>query len=156
MNKVELIGRLVADPELKETGTGIPVTSFTLAVDRRTGREEHQTDWIDCVAWRGIAEFICKYFQKGSPIVVEGSIQTRMWEKDGQRHKNVEVKVDDVEFVPRTRDTAGEATTAQNTVPIERGQTYSQKPKEVYGAAQAFSQGGNEDFEQVNDEDLLF
>ena len=145
MNKVELIGRLVADPELKETGTGIPVTSFTLAVDRRTGKEEHQTDWIDCVAWRGIAEFICKYFQKGSPIVIEGSIQTRMWEKDGQRHKNVEVKVDEVEFVPREKSTT---TVMQNPEP--------QKPKEVFGANQSFAQGGNEDFEQVNDEDSPF
>lgn len=106
MNKVTLIGRLAADPELRQTGEGTNVTNFTLAVTRPyAGKEsETQTDWIDIVAWRNTAEFVCKYFQKGSPIVVEGSIQTRMWEdKAGQKRKTVEILAESVEFVPRVK-----------------------------------------------------
>ena len=93
MNKATLIGRRAADPELRQTGSGIAVTSVTLAVDRPyTKGSDRQTDWIDIVAWRNTAEFVCKYFQKGSPIIIEGSIQTRMWEdKAGQKRKSVEI-----------------------------------------------------------------
>ena len=106
MNKAFLIGRLAADPELRQTGSGIAVTSFTIAVDRPYSKgADRQTDWIDVVAWRNTAEFVCKYFQKGSPIVVEGSIQTRVWEdKMGQKRKSVEIVADNIEFVPRTKD----------------------------------------------------
>ena len=107
MNKVFLIGRLAADPELRQTGDGKNVTNFTIAVTRPySGKEsEVQTDWIDIVAWRHTAEFICKYFQKGSPIVVEGSIQTRVWEdKEGKKRKTVEVLAENVEFTPRTKE----------------------------------------------------
>ena len=108
MNKALLIGRLAADPELRQTGSGIAVTSFTIAVDRPYSKgAERQTDWIDIVAWRNTAEFVCKYFQKGSPIIVEGSIQTRVWEdKAGQKRKSVEIVADNVEFVPRSSVTA--------------------------------------------------
>lgn len=101
MNKATIIGRLAADPELKQTGSGITVTSFTLAVDRpHIKGADRQTDWIDIVAWRKTAEFVCKYFSKGDPIVVEGSIQTRTWEdKAGQKRKAVEIVADNVEFV---------------------------------------------------------
>ena len=106
MNKATLIGRLAADPELRQTGSGIAVTSFTIAVDRPyTKGSDRQTDWIDIVAWRNTAEFVCKYFQKGSPIIIEGSIQTRMWEdKAGQKRKSVEIVAENVEFVPRSKD----------------------------------------------------
>ena len=106
MNKATLIGRLAADPELRQTGEGTNVTNFTIAVTRSySGKEsEVQTDWIDIVAWRNTAEFVCKYFQKGSPIIVEGSIQTRMWEdKAGQKRKTVEILAESVEFVPRVK-----------------------------------------------------
>ena len=100
MNKVVLLGRLAADPELRQTGNGISVTSFTIAVDRQYSKgADRQTDWIDIVAWRNTAEFVCKYFQKGSPIIVEGSLQTRLWEdKAGQKRKSVEVQADNIEF----------------------------------------------------------
>ncbi len=105
MNIVNIIGRLAADPELKTTGSGISVTNICVAVDRKaTKGEDKITDWIDVVAWRNTAEFICKYFQKGSPIVVTGSLQTRMWDdKNGQKRKTVEVIADSVEFVPKTK-----------------------------------------------------
>ena len=105
MNVVTIIGRLAADPELKTTGSGISVTNICVAVDRKvTKGEDKITDWIDVVAWRNTAEFICKYFQKGSPIVVTGSLQTRMWDdKNGQKRKTVEVIADSVEFVPKAK-----------------------------------------------------
>ena len=131
MNKATLIGRLAADPELRQTGSGIAVTSFTIAVDRPySGKEsETQTDWIDIVAWRHTAEFVCKYFQKGSPIVVEGNIQTRMWEdKTGQKRKSVEIAAENVEFVPRVKGEAADtderpavqpATKAKTTIDVQ-------------------------------------
>ena len=105
MNVVTIIGRLAADPELKTTGSGISVTNICVAVDRKvTKGEDKITDWIDVVAWRNTAEFICKYFQKGDPIVVTGSLQTRMWDdKNGQKRKTVEDIADSVEFVPKAK-----------------------------------------------------
>lgn len=105
MNKAHLIGRLAAEPELKKTGSGITVTSFTIAVDRPySNSNDRVTDWIDIVAWRKTAEFICRYFTKGDPIIIEGSIQTRVWEdKNGQKRKSVEIVADNVEFVPKNK-----------------------------------------------------
>lgn len=157
MNKCWLMGRLSADPELRQTENGISVVNFTVAVDRNFG-EDRKTDWIFCVAWRGTAEFICKYFQKGSPILIEGSIRSHSWEKEGMKLQSLEVQVDNVEFVLRSKDaSAGSTTAAQNTVPIERGQSSYQAPKEVYSMPQSFAQGSNDDFQQVEiDEDLPF
>ena len=95
------MGRLVADPELRTTGSGISVTSFTVAVDRRFVRqgEERQADFIDVIAWRQTAEFVSKYFRKGSMIAVQGSIQTRMYEdKNGNKRKAVEIVADNASF----------------------------------------------------------
>lgn len=157
MNKAVLTGRLTADPELKETATGVPVTTFTLAVERKVNRKE--IDWIDIVAWKGCAEFICKYFQKGSPMIVEGSIQTRAWEdKAGQKRKSVEIHADSVEFVPRVKEnTTAEAERPQESFSVETNRIPIAEPKEVYKVTQSFSQGSDDDFQQVNlDEDLPF
>lgn len=98
MNSVILMGRLTADPELKQTNSGKSVTSFTVAVDRQ-GKEK-ATDWINCVAWEKTAELICKYFQKGKPIIVQGSLQTRTYEdKSGGKQKVTEVLVRNIDFV---------------------------------------------------------
>ena len=98
LNTVVIMGRLTADPELKTTQIGVSVCSFTLAVDRYS-KEERKTDWVDVVAWRQTAEFICKYFTKGSMIAVTGSIQTRNWEdKQGNKRKAVEVVAREVSF----------------------------------------------------------
>lgn len=85
-NRAVLLGRLTADPELKQTVSGVSVTSFTLAVDRRyKNGEEPQADFIPIVCWRQTAEFVSRYFRRGSPILVCGSIQVRKWtDKDGQ------------------------------------------------------------------------
>lgn len=101
LNRAVLMGRLTADPELKTTQNDISVTSFAIAVDRKyqPQGEERKADFIDVVAWRNNAEFICKYFGKGSMIAVEGEIQTRTYEdKNGNKRKAVEVVVDSVSF----------------------------------------------------------
>ena len=105
LNKVVLAGRMTADPELKQTTSGISVLSFTIAVNRRfTSRSneqgESQADFINVVAWRQTAEFISKYFRKGSAICVTGSIQTRNWQdQQGQRRYATEVVADEAMFV---------------------------------------------------------
>ena len=101
MNNVSIIGRLVADPELKTTPSGVSVTSFGIAVQRpRTAKDgERIADFIDIVAWRGTAEFICKYFKKGQQIAITGAIQSRLWkDKNGNNRKAVEVVAEKVSF----------------------------------------------------------
>ena len=101
INNVVLMGRLTAAPELKTTQSGISTVRFSVAVERRYNKQgdERQTDFIDCVAWRQTAEFVSKYFNKGSMIAVVGSIQTRNYEdKNGNKRKAVEVQVDNVSF----------------------------------------------------------
>lgn len=106
LNKVIIAGRLTADPELKTTPSGLSVTSFTVAVDRRFGKEK-QTDFISCVAWRQTAEFVTKYFVKGSAICIVGSIQTRKFtDKNGNNRIAVEVLADEVTFVESKKNTA--------------------------------------------------
>ncbi|MCQ2454762.1 MAG: single-stranded DNA-binding protein [Clostridia bacterium] len=108
-NLVVLTGRLTADPELKTTPNGISVTSFSIAVGRRyRSGEETQTDFINIVAWRQTAEFITKYFKKGSMIGIEGSIQTRRYtDKNGANRTVFEVVANNVQFVESKRDNGG-------------------------------------------------
>lgn len=102
LNHITIMGRLTHDPELRRTGSGVAVTSFTLAVDRDFSNKESgekETDFIDCVAWRGTGEFVSKYFQKGSMAVVSGRLQIRNWtDKDGNKHRSAEVVADNVYF----------------------------------------------------------
>ena len=107
-NLVVLTGRLTADPELKTTPNGISVTTFSIAVDRRyRSGEERQTDFINIVAWRSSAEFITKYFKKGSLIGIEGSIQTRRYQdKNGNNRTAFEVVANNVQFVESKRDSS--------------------------------------------------
>ena len=108
MNKVILIGRLVADPELKVTQSGVEVTNFRIAVDRPYSKgAEKKADFIDIVAWQKTAAFVCRYFTKGKPIIVYGSLQTRTYEtQDGSKRYVTEVLADNVEFVPSSRNDA--------------------------------------------------
>ena len=101
LNKAILMGRLTRDPELRHTPSNMAVTSFTLAIDRdRKGQSgERQTDFIDVVAWRHTAEFVNKYFHKGSMMVVSGRLQMRDWtDKDGNKRTSAEVVADNVYF----------------------------------------------------------
>lgn len=102
LNHITIMGRLTRDPELRYTQAQTPVASFTLAVDRDFGGKdgaERQTDFIDCVAWRSTAEFISKYFSKGSLAVVAGRLQLRDWtDKEGNKRRNAEVIVENIYF----------------------------------------------------------
>ena len=113
MNQVVLMGRLTRDPELRHTGTGTAVASFTLAVDRGYASRdsgERQTDFIDIVAWRNTAEFVSKYFVKGQMAAVTGRLQIRDWtDKDGNKRRSAEVVADNIYFTEskKSREAAG-------------------------------------------------
>jgi single-strand DNA-binding protein len=111
LNKAAIMGRMVADPELRHTSEGISVCSFTLAVQRSFVKrgQERQVDFIDIVAWRNTAEFVCtpNYFSKGSLMAVDGSIQTRTYEdKNGNKRKAVEIVADNVHFAESKKSDA--------------------------------------------------
>lgn len=139
INVVVLMGRLVADPELKSTANGIATTSFRIAVDRNFANKqtgERQADFINIVAWRQTAEFICKYFRKGSMIAIEGSLQTRSYEdKDGNKRTAYDVVANNVSFTGSKAESG-----TRDTVPFEVPTT-------------AFSSGSQGDFEVVNEQD---
>ena len=108
LNHIVLMGRLTRDPELRRTGTGVAVASFSIAVDRDFGgREggEKETDFIDLVAWRNTAEFVSKYFTKGRMAVVSGRLQIRNWtDKEGNKRRSAEVVADNIYFGDSRRD----------------------------------------------------
>ena len=111
LNHIVIMGRLTRDPELRRTGSGIAVASFTVAVDRDFGGRdggEKETDFIDCVAWRQTGEFVSKYFTKGSMIVVSGRLQIRSWtDKEGNKRRSAEVVADNVYFGESKRSSEG-------------------------------------------------
>ena len=154
LNHIVLMGRLTRDPELRRTGSGIPVTTFTLAVDRDFGgnREtgERETDFIDIVTWRSTAEFVSKYFTKGRMAVVSGRLQIRNWnDKDGNKRRSAEVVADNVYFGDSRRDGASGSF----------DQTYAAPP--AFGGAQGFGGYGQSeasspavsDFAMLEDDD---
>ena len=101
LNHISIMGRITKDIELRRTPTGVPVASFTLAVDRdfKEKNGEKETDFIDCVAWRNTAEFVEKYFSKGRMAVVSGRLQIRSWtDKEGNKRRTAEVVADNVYF----------------------------------------------------------
>ena len=111
LNHIVIMGRLTRDPELRRTGSGVAVTSFTVAVDRDFGGKEggeRETDFIDCVAWRQTGEFVSKYFTKGRMAVVSGRLQIRNWtDKEGNKRRTAEVIADNVYFGDSKRDGEG-------------------------------------------------
>ena len=108
LNHITIMGRLTRDPELRRTGSGVAVASFTLAVDRDFSPKDgsdRETDFIDCVAWRQTGEFVSKYFAKGRMAVVSGRLQIRTWnDKDGNKRRTAEVVADNVYFGDSKRD----------------------------------------------------
>lgn len=119
MNKAILLGRLTKDVELKQTQNGVSVARFTIAVSRRFDKET--ADFINCVAWRNTAEFVSKYFSKGSSIAVVGSIQTGSYEKDGQKFYTTDVNVDEAYFAgSKASNESGTSEGAEN-MPQEFG-----------------------------------
>ena len=149
LNRVILMGRLVSDPELKTTTSGISVTSFRIAVDRSYVKAgaERQADFFDIVAWRNTAEFVCRNFGKGALIAVDGQLQSRQYQaKDGTNRTVVEVVADTVSFTGERRDPSA---------------SYSQ-PRDPYSqvapvAAPSYSNGTVDDFQEMPlDDDLPF
>ena len=148
LNRIIIMGRLTRDPELRRTGSGTPVTSFSLAVDRdfKSQSGEKDTDFIDVVAWRSTAEFVSKYFTKGRMAVVEGRLQIRDWmDRDGGKRRSAEVVADNVYFGDSKRDSAGD---------------YGAPP--AYGAPASYGApaagrgapaGGSSDFAEIGEED---
>lgn len=121
LNKVILAGRLTSDVELKQTPSGVSVCSFTLAINRKYSKEggQQQTDFIQCQAWRNTAEFIARYFKKGSALCISGSIQTRSWtDSNNQKRYATEVVADEAMFVDGKNDSQGtEAPSFNNEAP---------------------------------------
>ena len=119
LNHITIMGRLTRDPELRRTGTGTAVASFTVAVDRDFGGRdggEKETDFIDCVAWRQTGEFVSKYFTKGRMIVVSGRLQIRSWnDKDGNKRRTAEVVADNCYFGDSKRESDGGSAYGGNT-----------------------------------------
>lgn len=175
LNRVILMGRLVSDPELKTTGTGLSVTSFRIAVDRNYVKsgEERKADFIDIVCWRGTAEFVCRYFGKGSLIAVEGQLQTRTYQaKDGTNRYVVEVVADNVSFTGERRDNSGYGNQSYGGNQYGGQQSYGNQPYggqsyggQSYGAPAnepmqpqpSYQNGSNSDFQEMPlDDDLPF
>lgn len=128
LNKVILGGRLTADPELRTTPNGVPTTSFSIAINK-PGKDAG-TDFIDCVAWRANAEFICKYFKKGSNICITGSIHNHNWtDKEGQKHYKDEITVEDVTFVDSKSEMAPAEEAGDPTPVVEEKPKRTRKAK---------------------------
>lgn len=159
LNVVAIMGRLARDPEMRQTTTGKNVASFRIACDRgrRDVNGQSQADWLDVVAWDRIAEFICKYFQKGSLIVIDGRLQTRQYQdKNGQNRTAVEIVANNVNFgqskesIYPSMENASESAAAapQRTQSVQRT---------TQSAAPSYSAGSNDDFALIEDEgDLPF
>jgi single-strand DNA-binding protein len=139
LNCAVVMGRLVADPEVRQTPSGVSVCRFTVAVDRSYVKqgEQRQADFIDILAWRQTAEFVGKYFQKGSMIAVQGSIQTGSYEKDGIKRRTFEIVADNVSF-------CGSKSESGNTA-----------PRNDFDSTPSFSNGSVDDFSASADDDEL-
>ncbi len=152
LNHITIMGRLTRDPELRRTGSGIAVASFTVAVDRDFGGRdggERETDFIDCVAWRQTGEFVSKYFTKGSMIVVSGRLQIRGWtDKDGNKRRTAEVVADNVYFGESKRNSEGGNAYGGNTY---GGNSYN-APAPSYGGYSAPAAPAS-DFAMLDDDD---
>lgn len=137
LNHITIMGRLTRDPELRRTNSGTPVASFTVAVDRDfSGKDggEKETDFIDCVAWKGTAEFVSKYFSKGRMIVVSGRLQLRDWtDKEGNKRRSAEVVADNCYFGDSKKD---------DDQPKSQPQGQPQYGAPQYGTPQGYPQYG--------------
>lgn len=127
LNHIVIMGRLTRDPELRRTGSGVAVASFTVAVDRDfENNGQRDTDFIDCVAWRNTGEFVSKYFQKGSMIVVCGRLQIRSWtDKEGSKRRTAEVVADAVYFGESRKQDTHTGFVPNDSVPAPSAQNFA-------------------------------
>ena len=155
LNHITIMGRLTRDPELRRTGSGVAVASFTVAVDRDFGGRdggEKETDFIDCVAWRQTGEFVSKYFTKGSMIVVSGRLQIRNWtDKEGNKRRSAEVVADNCYFGESKRNSEGNAYGGNTYGGNSYGGGYS-APAPSYGGYSAPAAPAS-DFAMLEDDD---
>ena len=155
LNHIVIMGRLTRDPELRRTGSGIAVASFSLAVDRDYSPKdgsERETDFIDCVAWRQTGEFVSQYFTKGSMAVVSGRLQIRAWtDKDGGKRRSAEVVADNVYFGGSKSGTDNNAGTYSGTKSAYSGTAGGYGGTNYAGPYQTPAPGS--DFAQLDDED---
>lgn len=154
LNVVAIMGRLVADPELRTTTQGTNVCTFRIACERSytPKGQQRQADFVDIVAWGKTAEFICKFFQKGSMIAIDGSIQTRNYQdKQGNKRTAVEVVANNISFAgAKAADKPAARDFDQQT------QLYAHEAKTAQSAPQpAYTQGSTDDFAVINDTDDL-
>ena len=148
LNIVAIMGRLIADPELRTTANGTNVCSFRIACDRNfvSQGQERQADFIDIVVWRQAADFVCKYFQKGSMIAVDGALQSRNYkDKQGNSRTAVEVVANHISFAGPSKKPGGQAVDDGGETP----------PKDYREPAPAYSQGSADDFAVIDDNDDL-
>ena len=161
LNHITIMGRLTRDPELRRTGSGVAVASFSLAVDRDFAPKdggERETDFIDCVAWRQTGEFVSKYFTKGRTAVVSGRLQIRSWtDKDGNKRRSAEVVADNVYFGDSKRDNdGGNSSYSGNAYGGNSygGNAYSAPaPAPSYGGYTAPASAPASDFAMLEDDD---
>ena len=157
LNVVAIMGRLAADPQLRQTTTGKNVASFRIACDRgrRDANGQSQADWLDVVAWDRTAEFVCKYFQKGSLIAIDGRLQSRSYQdKNGNNRTAIEIVANNVNFAAPKSANAAPMGDAGYGAP-----TAAPAPRPAAQAAPAlsYSAGRNDDFALIEDEgDLPF
>ena len=161
LNVIALMGRLVADPELRHTPNGIATCTFRIAVDRSFVRqgEERKADFIDIVAWRQSAEFVCKYFRKGNMIAVNGSLQTRNYEdKNGNKRTAYEVVADNIHFAESKSASAGGYAPAGNAgYAPAAAPAQPVMPRPAVPDPVSYSAGSADDFALIDDsEDLPF
>ena len=159
LNHITIMGRLTRDPELRRTGSGVAVASFTVAVDRDFGGRdggERETDFIDCVAWRQTGEFVSKYFTKGRMIVVSGRLQIRSWtDKDGNKRRTAEVVADNCYFGDSKRDSDNGSSYGGNTYGGNSygGSSYSAPAGGNFGGYSAPASAPASDFAMLDDDD---
>ena len=160
LNHITIMGRLTRDPELRRTGSGVAVASFTVAVDRDFGGRdggEKETDFIDCVAWRQTGEFVSKYFTKGRMIVVSGRLQIRNWtDKDGNKRRTAEVVADNCYFGDSKRDDQGGSFGGNTYGGNFGGNAYGggyNAPAPSYGSYNAPAATPASDFPMLDDDD---
>lgn len=159
LNVVAIMGRLARDPELRQTTTGKSVASFTIACDRNGKRDangQSQADWIPVTAWDRTAEFVCKYFQKGSLIVVDGRLQSRSYQdKNGNNRTAIEIVANNVNFAgPKSSNAAPSMGGANYGAPMAE---LAARPAVQQAPAPSYSAGSNDDFALIEDEgDLPF
>ena len=156
LNRVVLMGRLVGDPELKTTQSGVSVTAFRLAVDRNYVKsgEDRKADFIDVICWRQTAEFVCRYFGKGSMIAVDGQLQSRTYQaKDGSNRYVIEVVADQVSFTGERKDNSNNY---QQNYSRQSNNNQRQSAPRQQAAQQAQQTQMNDFADMPNDDDLPF